>query len=41
MRATDGYGVDMILSSLTGDLLDGSWRYDAWHHGQSRNEGHA
>lgn len=26
MRATDGYGVDVILNSLTGDLLDESWR---------------
>ncbi|KAL8895775.1 MAG: hypothetical protein Q9192_003453 [Flavoplaca navasiana] len=26
MRATNGYGVDVILNSLTGDLLDESWR---------------
>ncbi|KAL8683912.1 MAG: hypothetical protein Q9186_000123 [Xanthomendoza sp. 1 TL-2023] len=26
MRATKGYGVDVILNSLTGDLLDESWR---------------
>ncbi|KGO72702.1 Acyl transferase/acyl hydrolase/lysophospholipase [Penicillium italicum] len=26
MRVTDGYGVDVILNSLTGDLLDESWR---------------
>ena len=26
MRATDGCGVDVILNSLTGDLLDESWR---------------
>ncbi|KAL8912790.1 MAG: hypothetical protein Q9171_002248 [Xanthocarpia ochracea] len=26
MCATDGYGVDVILNSLTGDLLDESWR---------------
>ncbi|KAL6716017.1 hypothetical protein ACLMJK_006979 [Lecanora helva] len=26
MRATSGYGVDVILNSLTGDLLDESWR---------------
>ena len=26
MRITDGYGVDLILNSLTGDLLDASWR---------------
>ncbi|KAI3391508.1 hypothetical protein diail_7206 [Diaporthe ilicicola] len=26
MKRTDGYGVDIILNSLTGDLLDASWR---------------
>ena len=26
MRSTDGHGVDVILNSLTGDLLDESWR---------------
>lgn len=26
MRATNGNGVDVILNSLTGDLLDESWR---------------
>lgn len=26
MRHTNGYGVDIILNSLTGDLLDASWR---------------
>jgi NADPH:quinone reductase-like Zn-dependent oxidoreductase len=26
MDSTDGYGVDIILNSLTGDLLDASWR---------------
>ncbi|OTB08290.1 hypothetical protein M426DRAFT_52354 [Hypoxylon sp. CI-4A] len=26
MEQTDGYGVDIILNSLTGDLLDASWR---------------
>lgn len=26
MRATNGYGVDVILNSLTGDLLNESWR---------------
>ena len=26
MRVTDNYGVDVILNSLTGDLLDESWR---------------
>lgn len=26
MQATQGYGVDVILNSLTGDLLDASWR---------------
>ena len=26
MRATKGEGVDVILNSLTGDLLDESWR---------------
>lgn len=26
MEATKGYGVDVILNSLTGDLLDESWR---------------
>lgn len=26
MEATNGYGVDVILNSLTGDLLDESWR---------------
>jgi acyl transferase domain-containing protein/NADPH:quinone reductase-like Zn-dependent oxidoreductase len=26
MELTDGYGVDIILNSLTGDLLDASWR---------------
>ena len=26
MKATDGKGVDIILNSLTGDLLDESWR---------------
>ena len=26
MRATGGKGVDMVLNSLTGDLLDESWR---------------
>ncbi|KAJ5773670.1 hypothetical protein N7457_008566 [Penicillium paradoxum] len=26
MKATNGYGVDTILNSLTGDLLDESWR---------------
>ena len=29
MHATDGYGVDVMLRSLTGDLLDESWRCDA------------
>lgn len=26
MEVTNGYGVDVILNSLTGDLLDASWR---------------
>lgn len=26
MRLTEGYGIDVILNSLTGDLLDASWR---------------
>lgn len=26
MKATDGQGVDIVLNSLTGDLLDESWR---------------
>ncbi|KAI4952622.1 Type I Iterative PKS [Alternaria rosae] len=26
MDSTDGYGVDIVLNSLTGDLLDASWR---------------
>ncbi|KAL7940526.1 putative polyketide synthase [Trichoderma barbatum] len=26
MKATNGYGADVILNSLTGDLLDESWR---------------
>lgn len=26
MRETNGYGVDVIINSLTGDLLDASWR---------------
>jgi NADPH:quinone reductase-like Zn-dependent oxidoreductase/NAD(P)-dependent dehydrogenase (short-subunit alcohol dehydrogenase family) len=26
MQQTNGYGVDIILNSLTGDLLDASWR---------------
>lgn len=26
MEATDGRGVDIILNSLTGELLDESWR---------------
>ena len=26
MRETNGKGVDVILNSLTGDLLDESWR---------------
>ena len=26
MKATKGYGVDVVLNSLTGDLLDQSWR---------------
>ena len=26
MKATAGYGVDVIINSLTGDLLDESWR---------------
>ena len=25
-RRTSGYGVDIILNSLTGDMLDESWR---------------
>ena len=30
MHATHGEGVDVILNSLTGDLLDESWRDESW-----------